>query len=1062
MTLTSILKRLNQSTPFDEAQFIGLLQDILGWSTVAIARENLPVHLHEATEEFSRLYTSKPSTMYVWLLKLKYQNPITEEALLDFIAQKESECMVVIRYPDIKNWKLGLLSLIDGQAHYKWMDIGNQYTNNTWGQVLFNHQHSTKSLRALKSCFQQIHLQSILLSRVKYWKKYTLNTLHHSSGAGSFNGSLDLCIELFLQVLVLTIIEKKGWLGVSEKNDWGAGPQDFLLTEWNRVNPRGENYWLSVLRPLLLATDSNTTLSSRYKDIHLPALNLHITKNITDFAIPNSIFWDPQHGLLSLLYAFPIDLSSTNPHSILHINESDLRAVLEDVLSRGGKSEYKGYHTPSVLGETLNRQALEAYLLSQIRTSESISDGSALSQAVSLWIQTGQISEQVKLHAHRLSQWLQTVQICDPAMGAGALLVSMMQLITTLCCELDGTQKAHKLKFSLLQKTLFGVDTSALSLSCAKISLWLCWVKERRHPKPFPNLEGNIIQANSIVDEPFEAALWNESSLPLELSTSDIESPFAQSIIALRNGLMHDLKAYPLSNQPALRLSEIADKQWKLSLLHAEKPLTSADVQTLKDVPEMACIWPWRFPNVFIHERSGFDIVVCNPPFMSEETNRDLFLNLKAKSSLREWYNGRMDLLYYFVFRSIQIAKTDGIVSLMTNDFWTKATGAQRLRQYLKSSLHLTHWIHFGEFNDVEVASRQHNLLLSFCKTPPKEDDQTFVYSINFKRNVLDWLTANEYIRYVRTSTDLLYHSSQVTMQFVDEKEWGNILDKICHHHAPLNKLASLHQGLVTGANQSADENDPNKRRGIFVLQADNEYDARMIQQLKKEAPSILKPLRKNSEIKSFTVETAVERYVLYLYRGLDISAETHPTLMTHLRPFYERLRNRREVHKGSIDWWCLSWPRTEKIFSASTIVTPYRSTTFRFSQNKHGYHYSSDCTMIVPNEAQIHPSYLLGYLNSTVFECWYRLKGKNKGALLEFLTSPLQEVPIPLCSQRSVDEIATIVRSIEGKVSSSSDPDPLSGHIKAIDSILFRELNLSLSEQRRVYKYVNLFSKVT
>ena len=41
---------------------------------------------------------------------------------------------------------------------------------------------------------------------------------------------------------------------------------------------------------------------------------------------------------------------------------------------------------------------------------------------------------------------------------------------------------------------------------------------------------------------------------------------------------------------------------------------------------------------------------------MSEETNRDLFLDLKAQSSY-EWYNGRMDLLYYFVFRSIQIAK---------------------------------------------------------------------------------------------------------------------------------------------------------------------------------------------------------------------------------------------------------------------------------------------------------------------------------------------------------------------------------------------------------------------
>ena len=208
-------------------------------------------------------------------------------------------------------------------------------------------------------------------------------------------------------------------------------------------------------------------------------------------------------------------------------------------------------------------------------------------------------------------------------------------------------------------------------------------------------------------------------------------------------------------------------------------------------------------------------------------------------------------------------------------------------------------------------------------------------------------------------------------------------------------------------------------------------------------------------------METSVERYVLYLYRGLDVSPKTHPALMAHLRPFSERLKERREVQKGSIDWWCLSWPRTESIFSSTTIVTPYRSTTFRFSQNKQGYHYSSDCTMIVPNEDKIHPLYLLGYLNSTIFECWYRLKGKNKGTLIEFLTSPLQEVPIPLCSPDAIEEIVTIVQSIENKVSTSKEPPPLTWHIKAIDSVLFRELQFSLSEQRKLYKYVNLFSKV-
>ena len=66
--------------------------------------------------------------------------------------------------------------------------------------------------------------------------------------------------------------------------------------------------------------------------------------------------------------------------------------------------------------------------------------------------------------------------------------------------------------------------------------------RERREPKPFPNLEAHLIQANSIVDEPFTFPLYDESSLPLEISPADLKSQFADSIIALRT-TMHDVRA---------------------------------------------------------------------------------------------------------------------------------------------------------------------------------------------------------------------------------------------------------------------------------------------------------------------------------------------------------------------------------------------------------------------------------------------------------------------------------------------------------------------------------------
>ena len=124
MTLTSILKRLNQSTPFDEEQFTRFLQDILGWNDFAIARDNLPVHLHEATEEFSRLNTSKQHNTYVWILKLKRQNAQVERDLLDFIAKKS---------PNV-SWSFGTpKSTIGNSAGWVWSM--NNLTIDGWTSV---------------------------------------------------------------------------------------------------------------------------------------------------------------------------------------------------------------------------------------------------------------------------------------------------------------------------------------------------------------------------------------------------------------------------------------------------------------------------------------------------------------------------------------------------------------------------------------------------------------------------------------------------------------------------------------------------------------------------------------------------------------------------------------------------------------------------------------------------------------------------------------------------------------------------------------------------------------
>ena len=126
-----------------------------------------------------------------------------------------------------------------------------------------------------------------------------------------------------------------------------APGETLLLDEWNRIQPRGENYCWGTA-PIVTGTDS-WTMSSRYNDIRLPPLNLHITKEIIDFAIP--ILFSGIHNMVCSVYLCipnrlnfdeqPFYFASTRP-----IWEHYWKISWVEV-----ESEYKGYHTPFVLGE---------------------------------------------------------------------------------------------------------------------------------------------------------------------------------------------------------------------------------------------------------------------------------------------------------------------------------------------------------------------------------------------------------------------------------------------------------------------------------------------------------------------------------------------------------------------------------------------------------------------------------------------------------------------------------------------------------------------------------------
>jgi len=86
--------------------------------------------------------------------------------------------------------------------------------------------------------------------------------------------------------------------------------------------------------------------------------------------------------------------------------------------------------------------------------------------------------------------------------------------------------------------------------------------------------------------------------------------------------------------------------------------------------------WKLYFPEIFQGNNPGFDIVIGNPPYVKEGTNRNAFDGLRDSP----YYQGKMDLWYFFGCIALDIVKNNGIVSFIAPNNWITNSGASKFR----------------------------------------------------------------------------------------------------------------------------------------------------------------------------------------------------------------------------------------------------------------------------------------------------------------------------------------------------------------------------------------------
>jgi len=302
-----------------------------------------------------------------------------------------------------------------------------------------------------------------------------------------------------------------------------------------------------------------------------------------------------------------------------------------------------------------------------------------------------------------------SLKVCDFACGSAAFLVAAARFLSSRLMEAwEEVQKKHGAGISItpygdaslglpeeelipssqeeqglyalrivVERCLYGVDRNPLAVEMAKLSLWLLTLQRNR---PFTFLDHAIRCGDSLLGIDLkQLSTWSISGEGTQTVLFADDLAFAAD---KREGLMK-MQYHPVDQQRLLdaalqktrRLRAAADLL--IATAFEPNPDALAGAVTLGLEQQEAegrralagkrpFHWPVEFPEVFLYG-GGFDAIIGNPPFMHGSWISSAFGDnyLQYLRTVTPNVSGKVDLVVYFLRRTVGLVRTGGTVGLV-------------------------------------------------------------------------------------------------------------------------------------------------------------------------------------------------------------------------------------------------------------------------------------------------------------------------------------------------------------------------------------------------------------
>lgn len=659
-----------------------------------------------------------------------YNTNVLEYCLLLFTNTNYTDLIFVHYFKENKDkLKIRKLNIEDGKFTRTDLDIINSLS-------LINKSIEDDTEIELE-CRKAFDIEKVTKSFFDSFKNEIDYLTNNISGLDNNEHKRNYSVLLLSRMIFLYFIQKRKWL---------HGKKDFLYDRFLYCENNKLNYYKEILEPLffdclntpmdygiiqnrstrakklLKNFESQTDIPCDSQYVGIPYLNgglfekHHLYETNTNIEIANSVFRRLFENLLEK-YNFTVK-EDIGYDSDIAVDPELLGRIFENMINAEERSTTGSFYTPRPIISHMCKKSLKEYLIRHLGSKltlkinyliDNVEDDDIYSKERIITInretkkretQDCSIYKCSKEEFEKILELIESVKICDPAVGSGAFILGMLQILLLITKKINIylhkniTLDTYEIKNNIIQNNLYGVDIQEGATDIAHLRLWLSLAVEYNAPniesiKPLPNLSYKIVQGNSLIsrignldldEEIFKLKYQNQTKLAIS-NKEKLQEKFSDIISFKQKYFFATSEKQDLESSIHSTESEII----KSILLEFNSNISNIEINShIMNKKTEYFSWGLNFPDIFVNKKDndrGFDIIIGNPPYVSTKgVNK-----LSYKKALETSYGTIDDLYNFFTFKGIKLLKKDGVLAYITSNTFLTLSTKLNMRELLQS-----------------------------------------------------------------------------------------------------------------------------------------------------------------------------------------------------------------------------------------------------------------------------------------------------------------------------------------------------------------------------------------